>query len=64
MNKIEQENFDKFEYKNTFVNSDSIMDTLNEWGQEGWEAIDLYRVGQFGRSTVVTFKRKIKNGKR
>ena len=32
---------------------DAIQDTLDEWGEEGWEAINVYTPSNSGKVTIV-----------
>lgn len=42
---------------------ENIEDTLNEWGEDGWEAVNVYTPEGSGKVTMVA-KRPITQGKR
>lgn len=43
---------------------ENIAETLNEWGEEGWEAINVYTPENSGKVTIVAKRRLTRTTRR
>lgn len=49
----------KWEYASVPLISHSLQDILNQWGEEGWELVQVIESSQLG---IVGFLKRPKNG--